>query len=183
MERTLILGLGNDILRDDAVGLVAARRVAELAGGRADYEEACVATVDLLGMMSGYDRVIVIDAYVSSADPPGTTVRATPDDLPRGFGYRSFHTLPFREMLDLGREMGLPLPRQVSIHGLCVEDAVTFGQSFTPAVAGAWPAWAEKIVAQEFGRTCPRRAWGLLGFSATLASWIGKTSRRCRYFS
>ena len=148
--RTLVLGLGNEVLGDDRVGLVAARRVAELAGGRADLAEACVATIDLLGVMAGYERVIVVDAYLSPKDPPGTAVRATPGDLPAGFGYRSFHTLPFREMLDLGRRLGLPVPREVVIHGLCVADPSTFGETLTPPVEAAWPGWAAAIAETEF---------------------------------
>jgi hydrogenase maturation protease len=150
-KRTLVLGLGNELLRDDGVGLCAARRVAYLVQPRADLAEACVATVDLLQVMRGYDRVIVVDAYLSQTDPPGTAVRCGPDDLPRGFGYRSFHTLPFREMLDLGREVGLPMPRMISIHGLSVADPASFGQSFTPAVERAWRLWADEIARQEFG--------------------------------
>ena len=149
--RTLVLGLGNEVLRDDRVGLLAARRVAELWDGRADLAETCVATVDLLALMAGYERVIVVDAYLSPADPPGTAVRATPGDLPAGFGYRSFHTLPFREMLDLGRRLGLPVPREVVIHGLCVSDPATFGETLTPAVEAAWPGWAAAIAETEIG--------------------------------
>ena len=148
--RTLILGLGNELLRDDGVGLRSARRVAELARGRADLVEACVATVDLLPLIEGYDRVVVVDAWASDDVPPGTAVHVTPDDLPAGFGRRSFHTLPFREMLELGRRLGLCMPNEVSIHGLSVEDAATFGTGLSPRVAGAWPDWAERIYLEEF---------------------------------
>jgi hydrogenase maturation protease len=150
-KRILVLGLGNDLLRDDGVGLKAARRIAEIAAGRADHAEACVATLDLLHVMSGYERVIVVDAYVDRAVPPGTPLRVTPQELPPSFGYRSPHTMPFREMLELGAQLGLPMPREVVIHGLNVEDAWTIGQEFTPAVEKAWPAWAEDVARQEFG--------------------------------
>ena len=83
-DRTLVLGLGNDILSDDGVGLQVARRVGELIGDRADVAEASVATIDLLPLMSGYDRVVIIDAFLSPDLPPGTPVRTTPADLPRG---------------------------------------------------------------------------------------------------
>ena len=149
--RVLVLGLGNEILRDDGVGLRAARRVAERASGRVDLAEACVATIDLLSVLKGYDRVVVIDAYVSRDSPPGTAVRATPEDLPRGFGYRSFHTLPFREMLELGRAIGWPMPREISIHGLSVEDASSFGTELTPRLAATWQRWADDIARTELG--------------------------------
>ncbi len=151
--RTLVLGLGNECLCDDGVGLVAARRVAELAGDRAELVEACVPTVDLVTLLSGYDRVVVVDAFWSPELRPGTAVHATPDDLPSGFGYRSIHTMPFREMLDLGKAVGYPMPATISIHGLNVEDARTFGERFTPAVEDAWRGWAEAIARAEFGAT------------------------------
>jgi len=148
---TLILGLGNDLLMDDGVGLRAARRVAELVGDRADLVEACLASVDLLPIINGYDRVIVVDAFYSPDFPPGMSVRAAPKDLPRGFGYRSLHTMPFQEMLELGETLELEMPREVVIHGLAVAEASTFGETFTPAVDRSWSQWAASIAAREFG--------------------------------
>jgi hydrogenase maturation protease len=154
-ERVLILGLGNDLLSDDGVGLIAARRVAELVPG-ADYREECSATVDLLPILSGYDRVVVIDAYLCPELPPCTTVRAPAEELPAGFGHRSFHVFPFREILRLGRELGMPMPERVMVHGMCVADPYTFGDALSPRVAGAWPAWAESIARAEFSAGGPR---------------------------
>lgn len=150
MARSLVLGLGNEVLCDDAVGRLAARRVAELAGHRTALAEACVANIDLLGLLSAYERVVVLDAYVSQGLAPGTPVRATANERRRGFGYRSLHTLPFDEMLALGRAVGLPMP-QLVIHGLCVADPYTFGETLSPSVARAWPRWAERVALEEFG--------------------------------
>ncbi len=149
--RTLVLGLGNEILSDDGVGIQAARRVRELAGDRVNVAEACVATIDLLWLMSGYDRVVIIDSFLSPDLPPGTAVRVVPDDLPEGFGYRSFHSLTFREIVDIGNWLGLPFPGHITIHGLSVSDTSTFGQTFSPEVAEVWEEWAENILDQEFG--------------------------------
>jgi hydrogenase maturation protease len=160
MADALILGLGNELLRDDGVGRLAARRVAELAGAAAELAEACVSTLDLLPLLAGYERVVVLDAYLSSSDAPGTTLSVAAEARPAGFGYRSLHTLPFDEMLALGRALGLPMPRAIAIHGLCVADPYTFGERFSPPVARAWRAWAEDVARQEFAaepRPGPRR--------------------------
>jgi hydrogenase maturation protease len=149
--RTLVLGIGNDILSDDGVGLLAARRIGELVGDRAEVAEASVATIDLLALMSGYQRVIITDAFISPEVPPGTPVRATPQDLPPGFGYRSFHTLTFQEVMEIGCLLGIPMPEEVLIHGLAVDETSTFGEELTPRVAAAWRVWADDIVSSEFG--------------------------------
>lgn len=150
MRKSLILGLGNELLRDDRVGLVAARRVAKLAGAKADLALACVATLDLLPLIAGYEKVVVVDAFRSPDVPPGSALRATPESLPEGFGTRSYHTCPMRDLLALGRELGLSMPHEVSIHGLSVDDAETFGRTFTPAVKRAWRDWADGIAQAEF---------------------------------
>ena len=155
-DRTLVLGLGNDILSDDGVGLQAARRVGELIGDLADVAETSIATIDLLSMMSGYDRVVIVDAFLSRDLPAGTQVRATPEDLPKGFGYRSFHTLTFGEVMELGEWLGVAMPSEVVIHGLAVDETTTFGEDFSPPVAEAWEGWAEQIAHREFGRDRPR---------------------------
>lgn len=150
-DRTLVLGLGNDILSDDGVGLQAARRVGEFIGDLADVAEASIATIDLLSIMSGYDRVVIVDAFLSRDLPAGTPVRATPEDLPKGFGYRSFHTLTFGEVMELGEWLGISMPKEVVIHGLAVDETSTFGEEFSPTVAEVWESWAEEIARSEFG--------------------------------
>ena len=148
---TLVLGLGNDILSDDGVGLRTARRVGEYAGDLAEVVEASVATIDLLSIMSGYDRVVIIDAFLSPELTAGTPIRATAAELPKGFGYRSFHTLTFSEVLELGDWLGVSMPSEVVIHGLAVDETTTFGETLSPRVAEAWEPWAEEIARIEFG--------------------------------
>lgn len=149
-HRTLVLGLGNEMLSDDGVGLQAVRRVGEIVGDRVDVAEACVATIDLLSVMNGYDRVVIVDSFVSPELAPGTAVRAVPDDLPQGFGYRSFHSLTFREVVEIGEWLGLSIPSEIVIHGLAVDQTTTFGEDFSPRVAEVWESWAEDIARCEF---------------------------------
>ncbi|MGB2852819.1 MAG: hydrogenase maturation protease, partial [Dehalococcoidia bacterium] len=61
--KTLVLGLGNPILSDDAVGL----RVVEELEGRVDQQEVklvetTVAGLGLLDFLTGHDRAIIIDS-------------------------------------------------------------------------------------------------------------------------
>jgi hydrogenase maturation protease len=143
--RTLVLGLGNEILGDDRVGLLTARRVAEHLGGAVDHAEAAVATIDLIQMMTGYERVVVIDAFVNDEMSPGTIVRADPDQLPSGFGFRSFHTMPFTHALALGATTGADMP-EVVVHGMVVTRVSEFTEELSPLVAASWPTWADAIV-------------------------------------
>jgi hydrogenase maturation protease len=145
--RRLVLGIGNDILGDDRVGLLAARRIAARLGDIADHTEAAVATIDLALLMSGYDVVHVVDAVMDDALRPGTTVEAAPDDLPGGFGFRSFHTMPFVDALRLAAGAGMATPERVVVHGMVVRRVTDFTEALTPEVAAAWRPWADSIAA------------------------------------
>ena len=63
MRTTLVLGLGNPFLSDDCVGLIVAREV-EVALANYPGVEVCLASVaglDLLDMLSGFDKALIMD--------------------------------------------------------------------------------------------------------------------------
>ena len=64
-----IIGLGNELRGDDAVGLLAARRLRQAVGNRAEVIEAEMAGVDLIELMEGARVVILIDAARSGKNP------------------------------------------------------------------------------------------------------------------
>lgn len=69
----LVAGMGNELLGDDAFGIVAARRCAEARlGPDVRVVEAGIAGIGLVqDLMDGYDTVIILDA-VDRGSPPGS---------------------------------------------------------------------------------------------------------------
>ena len=51
------------------------------------------------------------------------------------------------EMLALGRELGMTLPRQVIIFAIEVEDPFTMATRMTPALEAALPAAVDRVLA------------------------------------
>ena len=73
--KTLLLGMGNPILCDDAVGIRLAGAVAERLGPRPGLdvvEECSVGGLNLLEVIAGYDRVVVLDSIMTGDGVPGT---------------------------------------------------------------------------------------------------------------
>jgi len=61
--KTLILGLGNSVRADDGVGLYVARSLQEkINSPDIIISESPGAGLDILELLTGYDRVILIDA-------------------------------------------------------------------------------------------------------------------------
>jgi hydrogenase maturation protease len=73
--KTIVLGLGNTILRDDGAGIYVARALRERLGGAADVREAELAGMDLIEMLRGYDRAYIVDAIQLDGEDPGVVFR------------------------------------------------------------------------------------------------------------
>jgi hydrogenase maturation protease len=115
----VIIGIGNEFRHDDAVGLIAARRL-QSDGIPAIEHESDVA--DLMTRWERADNVILIDA-VSSGVAPGTIHRleASVSPLPRELFQNSTHALGLADAIELSRTLGT-LPREVLLYGIEVRD-------------------------------------------------------------
>jgi|WetSurMetagenome_2_1015567.scaffolds.fasta_scaffold01479_6 hydrogenase maturation protease len=70
--KTLVLGIGSDILGDDGAGIHIARQVSRMAAGREiEIKETGSTGLDLLDLIAGYDRLIVADAVFKEEPEPG----------------------------------------------------------------------------------------------------------------
>ena len=156
MTRTLVVGLGNPILTDDGVGVKVAYEVEQVLASveREDVTvtEASVGGLRLMEMMIGYDRVILVDALTGcNGNLPGTVHRMTLDDL-RNISPTQHsacaHDTSLVTALELGLEMGLPLPQEISIFAIEVENVIDFSEESTPAVAAVIPEVTEAVLAE-----------------------------------
>jgi hydrogenase maturation protease len=145
--KTLILGLGNPILTDDAAGLrVAAELKRRINQPDITVMETEAGGINLLDLIVGYDRVIIIDAILTGTEDVGRVSRLTPETLRKARHLNSTHGIDFTGLIDLGRKMGLGLPPDIIIFAIGVEDVETFGERCTPDVEKAIPLCAEEIM-------------------------------------
>lgn len=131
-----VLGIGNELRRDDAVGLVAARRLHEEYAGKVDIRLLPGDCGSLLTGWVGAAAVIVIDA-MASGGRPGTVHRL--DVRERRLSTEVFrgstHGLGLADAVELGRRIdGLP-PRLI-LYGIEGENFEP-GQGLSTAVAQA----------------------------------------------
>ncbi len=121
--KTLLLGLGNDILGDDAVGWHAIQQLwAELGSDPAiDRCETTRTGPDLLDLLEGYTDVAIVDSIHTGQAEVGTVQEF---DLPLvdGPGFIAPHQFGLAETLCLGRELHLNLPEHISVFAIEVRD-------------------------------------------------------------
>ncbi len=139
---TLVLALGNEILGDDAVGLLAARRLADEWKGRVEIKEASTAGFGLLDYLSGYDRVLILDSIVGDSGSAGTVQLMTPSDFSPG-SVSSPHFVGLSELSEAARALEIPFPTEIKLLVMSVTDPFVLRESLTKEVADALPKFVE----------------------------------------
>jgi hydrogenase maturation protease len=153
--RALVLGLGNPLLGDDAVGLKVAALVRQRLEGVSgvDVEEEEAGGLRLMERMTGYDCAVLVDAAVTGGTP-GEIRRLSPDALPTQ-RTATAHGIDLPHALALGRQLGYPMPAEVRVVAIEAESVLEFRHDMTPAVAAAVePAVA--AVLEELARLATR---------------------------
>ena len=147
------MGLGNPILSDDGIGCrVALSLKEELKDPDVDVMEAGIAGLDFLDLLAPYDRAIIIDAVQTGEGTPGRIYRFGPDALASTRHAGTPHDVNFATALELGRKLGLPLPRQITIFGIETRDVTSFSEECTPEVMKAVPACADMVIRELNGQ-------------------------------
>lgn len=145
--RTIVLGLGNPILGDDGVG----NRVAEILQRKIEDPEVAVTEtnavgLNLLDLLVGYQRAIIIDAVPSREGKVGQVHRLTAEDFRLSQRLCSPHDVDFASALELGKRLGLSLPEEIIIFAVEVAVITTFSESLTPEVEMAVPQVVQTVL-------------------------------------
>lgn len=141
---TVILGLGNPIRSDDAAGIEAARLLAEDPPGAVDVKTSVRGGLDLIDLLSGYERAVIIDCIVAPGGEHGRVRRLSLSDIERDRALDT-HGLALPDMFALARRLGIPMPSEVVIFGIEASDAVTLSERLTEPVRSALPQLLRQV--------------------------------------
>ncbi|MBA7626813.1 MAG: hydrogenase maturation protease [Calditrichaeota bacterium] len=140
----LVLGLGNDLLADDAIGILAARELKERLGNQAEVVDSSLSGLALLDLMIGYRQAIIIDAICTGRATPGTIMRLNHEDLSQVVAPTP-HYAGLPELFALARRLELEFPQELVIFTVEVADPLTVGGAMTPVVRRALPGLIEQV--------------------------------------
>lgn len=133
--KILVLGLGNPILTDDGVGIEVVRALKpRVDNPQVTLHESSLGGLNLLDILVGYDRAIIVDAIQTRDGTTGEVYHLRSDDFEPCLHVSCAHDVDFATVLELGRMMGLRLPRDIAIVAVEVQDVTTFGEKCTPVV-------------------------------------------------
>jgi len=139
--KTIVLGVGNPILRDDGVGIHVARKIKEkINNPNVVVDEAITGGMNLLDLMTGYDKAILIDAVNIKNENVGevlsfplSSLSTTHSDNP--------HDASLMEALELSKKLGQEnIPKEIIVVGIVLKEIpYIFGEELSPEIAKAVP--------------------------------------------
>jgi len=148
VRHVLILGLGNPLLGDEGIGVRVAEELQglELPDG-VTVVEGGTAGLGLIGLMEGYQKVIIVDA-ADMGHPPGCVVRFTPLEaqLKTVEAPLSLHQIGLGEVLTLAEALEVA-PAERIIIGV-QPSQVEMGAGLSPEVERAIPKIIRTILSE-----------------------------------
>lgn len=130
----MVLGVGNLLFTDEGVGIHAIQTLLEQYefSQNVSIEDGGVLGINLLGIISEADDLIVVDA-IRNGGAPGTLYRLEGDDIPkRILAKNSLHQVDLLEALTLCQALD-KVPETVIV-GVEPEDIETVGLELTPPI-------------------------------------------------
>lgn len=129
----LLLALGNDLLRDDGVGLFAGREIKKKFDGKIDIIETAESGLALLDHIVGYKKVLILDSIKREDREPGKILEIKIEELECNPS-PSPHYVGLPMSLQIGKRLGFPLPEEIVVLAMEVEDPYTLQEGLTDKV-------------------------------------------------
>jgi len=139
--KSLILGLGNDLISDDGFGPTVATHCRGALADRTDVAvlDASVAGFHLLDLLSGYRRALIVDVIQTGRFRPGTLLAWPIASAAAARTLGGSHQADLATTLALGRAMGQQLPTSIDLLVAEAEDLLTVREGLTREVEAAVP--------------------------------------------
>jgi hydrogenase maturation protease len=146
---TIVLGLGNPVRFDDAVGLRIAEAVERLlADAPVSGVKVLTSTragLELIDLLSGASRAIIVDCLALPDPFPGRVRRLTLEDVAGAARLVGAHDVTLSHAFELARAAGVPMPSAVEIYAVEAGDIDRIEEGLSPQVAAVVPVLARVI--------------------------------------
>lgn len=150
--KAALVGFGNDLHGDDAIGLIVARHIYDYLEDREAIDLLELSSSDFVVMerLIGYGRAVIVDALVTEEAEVGRVTRV---DLPESSGYccGSPHAGGLSAALGLARKLGLAVPSPIAVYGIGIRQPPSFADSLSEELAARIPEIVESITRAEAG--------------------------------
>lgn len=151
--KTLVLGLGNELYGDDAVGIHVIRKLKEELNHTmieapwlddVQFEECSLSGLALLEVIVDYDILIIVDTIKKPLPVTGKIHLMEKKDL-RHIPGPSPHYVSIPQAIEIGEKLELKVPSQIKIIAVEAKNMYNLGEGLTEEMARAIPAIVDQV--------------------------------------
>ncbi len=151
--KTLVLGLGNELYGDEAVGIHVIRKLREDFDKQeeaaewlenVELEECSLSGLALLEVIVDYKKLVIIDSIKKEKPVTGKIHLLEKKDL-RHIPGPSPHIGSFPQSLELGKKLGLRVPSEIKIIAVEAKNQYNLGEGLTEEMTNAIPAIVKEV--------------------------------------
>lgn len=114
--KCIILGFGSDALSDDGLPVRIVNELESLLEKeKYDFNTSPLGGMELLELLEGYERAVLIDTQKTGKRNPGEIIQFTNENFQETFHLSSQHDLTFLDTLRLAKEMEISFPCDILI--------------------------------------------------------------------
>lgn len=148
-NKTVVLGLGNPLMRDEGIGTVLIEKLSAIADKfpGVDFIDAGTGGMSILYLIEERQKVIIIDcAYMNTA--PGTIKKFRPDQAEsvKKLAHQSLHEVDILKVIQLATQLD-NCPPDIIFFGIEPEK-IEQGQSLTETIASKMQTYIDTITAE-----------------------------------
>jgi len=137
--KVLILGMGNEILTDDGIGIKLTYELEkQIIHPDVSFDSLSIGGLEIIEFLSPYDTVIILDAIKTLNGVPGSVYRFVPDDFKSTLHIDNLHDISFLNALKVGEKLGIKTPSNIQIIAIEIVEDLEFGDEFTPQIQERW---------------------------------------------
>ncbi len=145
-SKILILGMGNDILTDDGIGI----KITKVLENKFPlpnivYNTLSIGGMEIIEYIKNFDTVIIIDAIKTLNGIPGTVYRFVPSDFKETTHLSNIHDLSFLTALKLAKELDIKTPENIYIIAIEIVEDMVFSSDFTPQLQEKYSEILEEV--------------------------------------
>jgi hydrogenase maturation protease len=145
-EKILVLGIGNDILKDDGIGpkLIKDLQKETFPKGIC-FNTSSMGGLEILEMIRDYHTVLILDAIKTEGGMPGEVYYFNPSDFHETMHLSNLHDVNFITALELAKKIKLSIPETIHIIAIEIVEDLEFGRSLSPELEEKYPEILGKV--------------------------------------
>lgn len=142
-NRVLVLAIGNEIMGDDAAGLIAARELRKHYHSKVDILEAHTAGFTLLDILEGYDKALLLDTVYNENSRVHKIRELTRNDLAVNTSM-SPHYAGLPELIRLSEKLYMKFPDELRAFVMEIHEKGVLREGLTMEAKALIPDFVEK---------------------------------------